>query len=115
MVTIRKIDCVMLPVTDLDRAATLYIAAFGLAEIWRDGDSVGLGLPESDAEIVLHTLDIPSEFGVHYLVDDARASVPNGFRVRAEPFRVAIGWCTVLEDPFGNPICLIDMSAGPRR
>jgi len=31
------------------------------------------------------------------------------------PFDVAIGRCAVAEDPFGNPVCLLDMSEGPRR
>ncbi len=110
----KKIDCVLLPVDDLDRGAAVYAAAFGLAERWRDGSSVALGMPGTDAELVLHTLDIPRDFGVHYLVDDARAAAPPGFAVEVPPFPVAIGWCAVFRDPFGNPVCVIDMSAGAR-
>jgi catechol 2,3-dioxygenase-like lactoylglutathione lyase family enzyme len=112
---IRKIDCVMLPVADLEHGVAVYTAAFGLHEVWRVGSAVALGMLDSDAEVVLHTLDIPSEFGVHYLVDDVRGPVPDGFTVRLAPFPVETGWCTVLDDPFGNPICLIDMSSGQRR
>ena len=110
----KKIDCVLLPVDDLDRGVAAYTAAFGLVERWRDGSSVALGMPGTDAELVLHTLDIPRDFGVHYLVDDARAAAPTGFAVEVPPFPVAIGWCAVFRDPFGNPVCVIDMRAGPR-
>lgn len=27
---------------------------------------------------------------------------------------MAVGLCAVLEDPFGNPVCLLDLSKGPR-
>ena len=117
MTLLRKIDCVMLRVTDLDAAASFYGRVFGLRPLWRDATSVGMGLPETDAEVVLHTMadDLP----VHYLVDDVRAAVAAyraaGCRVRTEPFEVAIGWCAVVEDPDGNALGVLDMSKGPRR
>ncbi len=116
---LRKIDCVMLPVGDLEAAARFYSGALGLRRLWQDASSVGLAMDETDAEIVLHTLDLPREWGVHYLVDDVPlavdACVEEGCLVRTPPFAVRVGRAAVLEDPFGNPLCLIDMSAGPRR
>ena len=115
---LRKIDCVMVRVPDLTPAADFYARVFGLRPLWRDETSVGMGMPETDAEIVLHTMDLAGDRSVHYLVDDVLDAVAAGQRagcvLREPPFEVAIGRCAVLEDPFGNTVCLLDMSKGPR-
>jgi lactoylglutathione lyase len=115
---LRKIDCVMVRVPDLAAAVEFYSRVFGLRPLWHDEASVGLGMSETDAEIVLHTMDLPGDCGVYYLVDDVRASVaaaePAGCTVRVAPLDVAIGMCAVLADPYGNPVGLIDMTKGPR-
>jgi predicted enzyme related to lactoylglutathione lyase len=117
-VVLRKIGCVMVRVDDLVAASCFYGLMLGLRPLWRDEVSVGMGLPETDAEVVLHTMDLPRELGVQYLVDDVVASVSSwreaGFEVRKEPFEIAVGWCAVLEDPFGNPVCILDLSKGTR-
>jgi predicted enzyme related to lactoylglutathione lyase len=33
-----------------------------------------------------------------------------GCLIREPPFDIAVGWCAVLEDPFGNPVCILDMT-----
>ncbi len=116
---LRKIDCVMIRVDDLEVATKYYSNVFGLRPIWRDETSVGLGFPETDAEIVLHcNEDIPSKVEVHYLVDDVVSAVQvlrqQGCSVLAEPFGIAIGMCAVIRDPFGIRLCILDMSKGPR-
>lgn len=115
---LRKIDCVMLPVPDLEKAAAYYADVFGLKRLWSDDTSIGMGMTETDAEIVLHTLDLPPEISVHYLVDDVVSAVnelqTKGCTVREMPFDVTIGKCAVVEDPFGNVLALIDMTKGAR-
>jgi lactoylglutathione lyase len=115
---LRKIDCVMVRVPDLGPAVEFYTRVFGLRALWRDETSAGMGMPETDAEVVLHTMDLPGDRGVHYLVDDVPAAVAAarqaGCAVREEPFDVTIGMCAVLEDPYGNTVSLLDMSKGPR-
>lgn len=115
---LRKIDCVMLRVDDLEAAARYYTDVFGLKRSWQDNTSVGMLMPETDAEIVLHTTDIPKDVSVHYLVDDVIAAVnelrAKGCTVRAEPFDIVIGKCAVLEDLFGNVIAILDMTKGAR-
>ena len=115
---LRKIDCVMVGVPDLASATEFYTRVFGLRPLWRDETSVGMAMAETDAEIVLHTLDLPGERSVHYLVDDVPGAVATAERagcvVREAPFEIAIGMCAVLADPFGNTVCLLDMSKGPR-
>jgi predicted enzyme related to lactoylglutathione lyase len=116
---LRKIDCVMIKVEDLDAATHFYQEVFGLKPRWRDENSVGMVFPESDAEIVLHSLpDIPAKVDVTYLVDEVVAAVTTlsakGCRIVAAPFDVPIGKCAVIIDPFGTPLTLIDMTKGPR-
>ncbi len=117
--TLRKIDCIMIKVDDVDSAREFYMRVFGMVPAWRDATSAGLKFPESDAEIVLHSIkDIPSRVDVTYLVDDVVAAVAaleaEGCIVAAAPFAVAIGKCAVIVDPFGIPLTLIDMTKGPR-
>jgi predicted enzyme related to lactoylglutathione lyase len=115
---LRKIDCVLVRVADLDGGADFYARLLGLRVLWRDESSVGMGLPETDAEIVLHTMDLPPEWAVHYLVDDVRATVTAwqeaGRAVSREPFEIAVGWCAALADPYGNAVCILDLSKGTR-
>jgi lactoylglutathione lyase len=113
------IDCVMVQADDLEIAADFYSRVFGLRRLWSDESSIGMGMPETDAEVVLHTTDLPRERGVHYLVDDVPATVltyhRQGCVVREPPFDIAVGRCAVLEEPFGNVLCILDMSNGPRQ
>ncbi|MGO9602771.1 MAG: VOC family protein [Candidatus Binataceae bacterium] len=109
----KKIDCVMIRVGDVAAAAKFYMEVFGMRTLWRNAGNVGLGFPDTDAEIVLHSTDnIPHKVEVHYLVDDVVAAVKTcqekGCRVIEGPFDVLIGKCAVIEDPFGTtPACLI--------
>jgi hypothetical protein len=34
-----------------------------------------MGMPDTDAEVVLHTMSLPHDRGVHYLVNDVLAAV----------------------------------------
>jgi predicted enzyme related to lactoylglutathione lyase len=105
----------MVRVDDLDAGADFYTRQLGLSALWRDESSVGLGLPETDAEVVLHTMELPSEWAVHYLVDDVRATVRAWDEsVLRQPFEIAVGWCAALADPFGNAICILDLTKGTR-
>lgn len=116
---LRKIDCVMVRVPDLDAAIDFYRRVFGLTPHWRDDVSAGLTLPETDTEIVLHTMELPADCAVHYLVDDVLVAVAAyeraGCAVREPPFDIVVGQCAVVEDPYGNAICVLDLTKGPRR
>ncbi len=116
---LKKIDCVMIRVGDVSAAEKFYADVFGLKPLWREAGAVGMGMPETDAEIVLHNnADIPNKVEVHYLVDDVVAAVKSysakGCRVLVPPFDVLIGKCAVIQDPFGTLICLLDLSSGRR-
>jgi lactoylglutathione lyase len=113
----RKIDCVMIRVGDVGAAERFYTDVFGLEARWREPGSVGMRLPETDAEVVLHkNASIPNKVEVHYLVDDVVEAVKRyaekGCRVVVAPFEVLIGKCAVIKDPFDTTICLLDLSSG---
>ena len=110
----------MVYVADPALAAPYYVKVFGLRELWKDESTIGLGMSETDAEIVLHCdASIPAKVVVHYLVDDVVDAVKRleqqGCRVLVKPFEIVIGQCAVIEDPFNVQLCLLDMTKGPRR
>jgi len=114
---LKKIDCVMIRVSDVAEALNFYSDVFGLKPVWQDerAGQAGLLFTDSDAEIVLHTdPDIPGQVEVHYLVDDVLATVQKyiaqGCKVLIAPFDVRMGRCAVIQDPFGIRVCIVDKS-----
>jgi predicted enzyme related to lactoylglutathione lyase len=114
MTLIRKVDCVRLYVPDLEAGLSFYRDRLGHSLIWRTKTAAGLRLPESEAELVLQTEDQRQE--VDLLVDSADEAAKlieqAGGRVILPPFDIQIGRCVVLEDPWGNPLVLLDTSKG---
>ena len=111
----RKIDCLSIPVPDLDAAVAFYSANLGHELIWRSRMAVGLRLPGSNAELVLHADNRPME------ADLAVDSVPEalerftsaGGTVLTGPFEIQIGLCAVVSDPWNNVLVILDASKGP--
>ena len=114
MALIRKVDCVRLYVPDLEAGLAFYRGQLGHELIWRTGTAAGLRLPESEAELVLQTEEQRQE--VDLLVDSADEAAARfeqaGGKVVVPPFDIQIGRCVVLEDPWGNPLVLLDISKG---
>ena len=116
---LRKIDCIMIRVDDIQAAATYYADVFGLHPQWSGDDAIELVFPESDAEIVLHNdPDIPSSVEVNYLVDDVVVAAAHyeaqGCSILVAPFDITIGKCAVIRDPFGTRLCILDLTKGLR-
>lgn len=114
MALFRKVDCVLLPVPDLEAGLAFYRDRLGHALIWRTQTAAGLRLPESEAELVIQTENERRE--VDLLVDSAdeaaRTIEAAGGRVIVPPFDIQIGRCVVVEDPWGNPLVMLDTSKG---
>lgn len=114
MALIRKVDCIRLYVPDLEAGLSFYRDQLGHSLIWRTETAAGLRLPESDAELVLQTEDQRQE--VDLLVDSAdeaaKFAEQAGGKVIVPPFDIQVGRCVVLEDPWGNPLVLLDTSKG---
>jgi lactoylglutathione lyase len=64
---LRKVDCIQLPVPDLDRGLAFYRDRLGHELIWCSETAAGLRLADSDSELVLQTQRSHPE--VDFLVD----------------------------------------------
>lgn len=117
---LQKVDAVTIPVPDLDTGLRFYRDQLGHKIRWRNDalGQVGLGLPDSDSEIVLATRQ--SAAGHAYEPDWLVASADEaaqvitaaGGRVVAGPEDLPVGRLVVAEDPFGNALVLLDLSKG---
>jgi predicted enzyme related to lactoylglutathione lyase len=111
----RKVDAVTIRVPDLDAGLAFYRDALGHELIWRNDElgQAGLRLPEAETEIVLATA---LEYAPSWLVDsadDAAEEIASrGGRLVGAPFDIPVGRCAVVEDPFGNPLVVLDLSKG---
>jgi len=109
----RKIDCYLLKAPSLDAAVDFYGERLGHALIWRGDTAAGFALPETDAELVVHTQTGPE---TDLLVDDVNEAharlLSAGATSIVAPFDIAIGRCAVVKDPFGNVLTILDQSKG---
>jgi predicted enzyme related to lactoylglutathione lyase len=110
----RKIDCLQLPVPDLESGLAFYRDRLGHALIWRTATAAGLRLPDSSAEIVLQIERQNSEVDLTVASADAAAATiaEAGGLVIVPPFDIQIGRCVVVADPWGNRLVLLDNSKG---
>jgi len=110
----KRIDCVRLPVSDLESGLSFYGDKLGLELIWRTEASAGLRLPYDESEIVLYTDDRGEEIDITVESADeaARSFESAGGEVVVEPFDIRIGRCVVVRDPWGNELVLLDNSRG---
>ena len=111
---IRKVDCVLFYVSDLESGIKFYQDTLGHTLKWRTDDSAGFQMPESDAEIVIQTSRKEQETDL--LVESAESSVSYlvkaGSTVILQPFDIQVGKCAIVQDPWGNRLVLLDLSKG---
>ena len=110
----KGIDCLSLPVGDLDEALAFYRDRLGQELVWRSETAAGLRLPESGGEIVLQTErpERETDLLVATVEEALESFVAAGGSVVAGPFDIQIGNCAVVRDPFGNVLVMLDMSKG---
>jgi lactoylglutathione lyase len=110
----QKVDCIRLYVADLEAGLAFYHDRLGHELIWRTERAVGLRLPGSEAEIVLHTERAELEVDLKVRSADAAAErfQDAGGTVVVPPFDIQIGRAAVVEDPWGNRLVLLDASKG---
>ena len=111
----RKLDCLRVPVPDIESGLAFYRDRLGHELVWRTETQAGLRMPETDAEIVIQTErpDLEPNLLVASVDEAAQRIVQAGGSVLAEPFDIQIGRCAVVQDPWGNRLVLLDMSKGP--
>jgi lactoylglutathione lyase len=110
----RKVDCIRLFVKDLDEALSFYRTRLGHDLIWRTADAVGLRLPDADSEIVLQTEreGLEADLLVDSVDEAVRQFEAAGGKVIVAPFKIQVGLCAVISDPWGNELVILDMSKG---
>jgi|SRR3990172_8889297 len=111
---IRKVDCLQIPVPDIEAGLAFYRDRLGHGLIWRTATAAGLRMPETDAEIVIQSERprLEANLKVNSADEAARRFVDAGGKLVAGPFDIQIGRCVVVADPFGNPLVLLDMTRG---
>jgi lactoylglutathione lyase len=109
-----KVDCIRLYVPDLDAGLTFYRDQLGHPLIWRTEQEAGLRMSDSEAELVLQTERPGLEVDITVQSADEAATrwAALGGKVIAGPFDIRIGRCVVVQDPWGNPLVLLDTSKG---
>ncbi len=111
---LKKVDCIMIYVPDLDEGIAFYRDRLGHPLIWRIPDAAGLKMPDTDTEIVLQCGQKGME--VDFLVPSADEAadefVKAGGTVVVPPFDIHIGRCVVVQDPWGHAFVMLDMSKG---
>ena len=112
---LRKVDCVQIPVPDLDTGLRFYRDGLGLELKWRHATQAGLRL--GDTELVLQTErpDLETDFLVDSAEEAIRRVEAAGGRVLSAPEDIPVGRVAVVADPFGNPLVLLDLSKGTFR
>ena len=116
MKELRKIDCIMYFVQDLDKAEKFYTEELGLKRVWRDDEyhMIGFVFPESDSEIVIHRDESLRNPDFSFLVDNVEdycnSFKAKGYKILFGPIEVRPGKYAVLSDPDGNGIPIIDLT-----
>jgi predicted enzyme related to lactoylglutathione lyase len=111
---LRGVDCVEVPVPDLESGLAFYRDRLGHELIWRTPTAAGLRLPGAETELVLTTERPAPE--VDFLVTSVERAVAEivaaGGAVRTAPFDMPVGRVAVVADPFGNALTILDLSKG---
>ena len=112
---LRLVDCVTIPVPDLDEGLRFYCDELGHQLLWRNNAvaQAGLRLPDSTTEIVLSTeVDYAPSWLVTSLDEALDQITAAGGRVVDQPRSIPVGRLAVVADPFGNRLVLLDLSQG---
>jgi len=109
-----KVDCIRLYVPDLESGLSFYRDRLGHQLIWRTKQAAGLRMPGTDAEIVIQTEEQRQEVDltVNSTDEAAQRFADAGGALVVPPFDIQIGRCTVVRDPWGNQLVLLDTSKG---
>ena len=111
---IRKVDCLQIPVPNLEAGLAFYRDRLGHELIWRTTTAAGLRIPESDTEIVVQTErpELEANLTVASTDEAVGAIIQAGGHIMVQPFDIPIGRCAVVSDPWGNRLVLLDNSKG---
>lgn len=109
-----KIDCIRIPVDNLEKGLQFYKEKLGHELIWKTKTTAGLQLADDTSEIVLYTepKGLEIDFKVKEVKKALRVFTEAGGKVIAGSFDIPIGKCAVVEDPWSNQYVILDTSKG---
>lgn len=109
-----KIDCLRIPVTNLNDGLNFYSKKLGLELLWKTETAAGLELSDDKSEIVLYIepLGLEIDFKVDNVEDAVQNFVQAGGEIVKGPFDIQIGKCAVVLDPWNNQYVILDSSKG---
>lgn len=111
-----KLSLIYVPVKDLEAALALYRDTLGFEESWREGElTAGLRLPGTEVELMLDQ-DAPDgdKPGPFFQVDDVDAFYAqrrHELAFVAPPKSIPPGRYVAFDDPWGNRVHVLDLSA----
>lgn len=110
----RDVDCVQIPVPDLDAGLAFYREALGRPLAWRSETAAGLRMAESATELVIQTErpELETNLSVASAEAAAHQFVQAGGALVVAPFDISIGRCAVVQDLWGNRLVVLDHSRG---
>jgi catechol 2,3-dioxygenase-like lactoylglutathione lyase family enzyme len=111
-----KIDNIMYRVKALVEGERFYTDVLGLQKVWEDKERkmIGFKLADSDNEIVIHANSDLEDFEFSYLVENVEEFIKERegkVNVTFGPIGVRTGKYAMLQDPDGNNIPIIDLTA----
>jgi len=113
---LKKIDCIMYYVEDLDKATKFYEEVLGLKRGWTDikAQMIGFLFPETNSEIVLHRDKSLPNPDIAYSVENVEKFCQyyqdQGYLIELEPIDVRCGKFAILLDPYRNKLPIIDLT-----
>lgn len=109
-----KIDCIRIPVSNLEEGIDFYSKKLGHELIWKRETTAGLKLKDDVSEIVLYTE--PKGLEIDFKVEDTSEAVKQfiqaGGEIIVDIFDIPIGKCAVVKDPWNNEYVILDSSKG---
>jgi len=113
----RAVDCLRIPVPDLDAGLRFYRDELGHELLWRSPTAAGLRIPKGGAELVIHIESARGETDL--LVDSVPRAIRRvtraGGKLLDGPIDIPVGRVAFLADPWGNPLAILDLSKGRLR
>jgi predicted enzyme related to lactoylglutathione lyase len=108
------VDCIELYVSNIDEGIEFYCGSLGLKLLWRADTSVGLGMENDIAEVVLQTdrKCMNVDFKVESVIGSVKKIAEAGGKVIEGPFDIPIGKCAVIQDKWENSYVILDMTKG---
>lgn len=108
---LKKVDAVIVKVPSIEEGLDFYREQLGMQTVWKKEDMAAVRLGES--ELVLSTqLDPETDLLVESVEQAITVFEAAGGKVVVPPEDISVGKMTVVEDPFGNKLTLVDLSKG---